>query len=107
MKKQTIHSVQGHLIRREFYLLLLLAVCAIPFTLAQRNVAGQSAANRGSADKRFVRRGKALPADIIVVTNTNDSGPGSLRDALTVANDGDTINFDSSLKGQTITLTSG
>ena len=38
--------------------------------------------------------------------NTNDSGAGSLRQALADANDGDTINFNSSLNGQ-ITLTSG
>jgi adhesin HecA-like repeat protein len=31
--------------------------------------------------------------NIITVTNTNDSGPGSLRQALADANDGDTINF--------------
>ena len=43
-------------------------------------------ANQGS-----MRLSNALPANIIVVTNTNDSGPGSLRDALAVANDGDTI----------------
>jgi hypothetical protein len=46
-------------------------------------------------------------AATITVTNTNDSGVGSLRQALAAANDGDTINFDSSLDGQTITLTSG
>ena len=46
-------------------------------------------------------------AAIITVTNTNDSGLGSLRQAVVNANDGDTIDFDSSLKGQTITLTSG
>jgi hypothetical protein len=49
----------------------------------------------------------AASAATITVINTNDSGPGSLRQALVDANDGDTINFDSSLKGQTITLTSG
>jgi hypothetical protein len=32
-------------------------------------------------------------ADMITVTNTDDSGPGSLRQALIDANDGDTINF--------------
>src|SRR5438093_4545552 len=32
-------------------------------------------------------------ADIITVTNTNDSGPGSLRQALADVNDGDTITF--------------
>ena len=32
-------------------------------------------------------------ANIITVTNTNDSGPGSLRQALADANDSDTINF--------------
>jgi hypothetical protein len=42
-------------------------------------------------------------ATTITVTNTDDSGPGSLRQALSVANDGDTINF--AVTG-TITLTS-
>jgi hypothetical protein len=48
----------------------------------------------------------ALPvhAATIRVTNTNDSGPGSLRQALTIANDGDTIGF--AVTG-TINLTSG
>ena len=37
----------------------------------------------------------AIPAkaDTITVTSTNDSGPGSLRQALADANDGDTIIF--------------
>src|SRR6478735_7989246 len=46
-------------------------------------------------------------AATITVTNTNDSGAGSLRQALADAVDGDTINFNSSLNGETITLTSG
>jgi predicted outer membrane repeat protein len=41
----------------------------------------------------------------IAVTNTNDSGSGSLRDAIANAQSGDTIKFDSSLANQTITLT--
>jgi hypothetical protein len=43
-------------------------------------------------------------AATITVTNRNDSGPGSLRQALANANNGDTINF--AVTG-TITLTSG
>jgi hypothetical protein len=43
-------------------------------------------------------------AATITITNTNDSGPGSLRQALANANNGDRINF--AVTG-TITLTSG
>ena len=39
--------------------------------------------------------------------NTNDSATGSLRQAIADVVNGDTINFDSSLNGQTITLTTG
>jgi len=41
-----------------------------------------------------------------IVTNTNDSGPGSLRQVLSDAPDGATVNFQAGLSG-TITLTSG
>ena len=50
---------------------------------------------------------QSLHATTIIVINTADSGTGSLRQALVDANDGDTIEFDSSLNGQKITLTSG
>ena len=49
----------------------------------------------------------SVHADIITVTTTADSAPGSLRQALADAQDGDTIQFDPSLNGQTITLTTG
>lgn len=39
----------------------------------------------------------------VTVTNTNDSGPGSLRDAIAT---GGTVDFDPSLNGSTITLLS-
>ena len=41
-----------------------------------------------------------------VVTNTNDSGEGSLRQAIMDASDGDTITFHPSLEDATITLAS-
>ncbi|HLJ96741.1 MAG TPA: hypothetical protein VKU02_26445 [Gemmataceae bacterium] len=43
----------------------------------------------------------------LTVTNPADSGDGSLRAAIALAQSGDQIAFDTSLKGQTITLTSG
>ncbi|MCK7502806.1 MAG: hypothetical protein MZV70_01060 [Desulfobacterales bacterium] len=43
----------------------------------------------------------------VIVTTTVDSGPGSLRQAIVDALSGDTIAFDPTLNGQTITLTSG
>jgi parallel beta-helix repeat protein len=45
-------------------------------------------------------------ATTITVTNLDDSGAGSLRDALANAADGDTINFQAGLTG-TLTLTTG
>ena len=86
MKKQINPNVKAHLIRGVFYLLLLLAICVIPFALAQRTTA------KGNR-----------PATTITVTNGNDSGPGSLRQALAQANDGDTINFDPSVNIVTLT----
>jgi len=78
--------MKAHLFRGAFYLLLLLAVSLIPFALAQRTTA------KGNR-----------PATTITVTNGNDSGPGSLRQALAQANDGDTINFDPSVGVVTLT----
>src|SRR6266851_9291613 len=64
-----------------------------------------------SAVRRFVPRVealecRALPSTLTVLNNA-DSGDGSLRAMIALASSGDTINFDPSLGGQTITLTSG
>jgi len=74
--KSVSFMMNAHLIRTAFYSLLFLAICVIAFGLAQRTTA------KGNR-----------PASVITVTNTNDSGPGSLRQALTDAHDADTINF--------------
>src|SRR5690242_20671944 len=49
MKKQINPTIKAHLIRSAFYLLLLVAVCAIPFALAQRNTAKPSIAQPKTA----------------------------------------------------------
>jgi uncharacterized repeat protein (TIGR01451 family) len=63
---------------------------------------------------RFVPRLEALEdrtlPSVLTVMNNSDSGvagDGSLRGEIAIAQDGDTINFASSLAGQTISLTSG
>ena len=43
----------------------------------------------------------------LTVTRNADSGAGSLRAAIAMAQPGDTIQFDASLANQTITLTTG
>jgi hypothetical protein len=48
-----------------------------------------------------------LWAVTFTVTNVNDAGPGSLREALSLASAGDEIRFDASLAGAPIVLTSG
>ena len=105
MKKRIKPNIQAHLFQGAFYVLFLVAVCAIPFALAQRNATKQSVLKLGGASRESVGVGNALPATIIAVRNTNDSGPGSLRDALAIADDGDTI--DATGVSGTILLTSG
>src|ERR1700730_4043008 len=55
-----------------------------------------------AAPKYFRSNGATL-----IVTTTADSGPGSLRQARADAMNGNTIQFDPALNGQTINLTSG
>ena len=57
MKKQINPTTKAHLIRGAFYLLLLLAVCAIPFALAQSRSRGNAtaAAKPDGARKRTLR----------------------------------------------------
>jgi serine/threonine protein kinase/type II secretory pathway predicted ATPase ExeA len=47
------------------------------------------------------------PIDITRVMNLHDAGPGSLRQAITMADERSVITFDPSLQGGTIQLTSG
>ena len=104
--KQQIHStLNAYFIRGTFCVLLLLGVSLTPSALAQQSATKQSMANLGRVTKGLMTVNNALSDTTILVTNTNDSGPGSLRDALAVANDGDTI--DATGVSGTILLTSG
>ena len=75
-------------------------------TLALAVVAGCDAPDTITAPSPELRP-RATTAASVVVQNTNDAGPGSLRQALADAQGGETIQFDAALAGQTITLTTG
>src|SRR6185312_11913823 len=77
MKKQINPTVKAHLIRGAFYLILLVAVCAIPFALAQsrsRATAKQIAA-KSNQTSNFAPSGfkptSQLPNDVIRVPATS------------------------------------
>ncbi len=55
----------------------------------------------------LVQRTPVPPPTSLAVTTLDDSGPGSLREALSLIADGGTITFDPGLAGGTISLTSG
>lgn len=76
------------------------SVCFLAAFVAAFGAFGSARGNQGP-----IRFGNVMGAKIIIVTNTNDSGPGSLRDALAAANNGDTI--DATGLAGAILLTSG
>src|SRR5258707_1777273 len=68
MKKQINPSVKAHLIRSAFYVILLLAVCVIPFALAQRNTTKQ----------RSAAKPKMAAKTQVAATGKQSGAPGSL-----------------------------
>ena len=73
MKKQINPTIKAHLIRSAFYLLLLVAVCAIPFALAQSRSRGTA---KRSAAKPSIQQNVAANRDFSRAT-----GPATLPDA--------------------------
>ncbi|HTK53199.1 MAG TPA: choice-of-anchor Q domain-containing protein [Gemmatimonadaceae bacterium] len=58
-------------------------------------------------EPRLDSRPHTLLAPELVVTNTDDDGPGSLRQTIADAADGSVIHFDAAIAGQTIVFTTG
>ena len=87
MKKQINPTIKAHLIRGAFYLLLLLAVCAIPFALAQRNALAQRHAKQSAGQPKrnalapsvaaSALAPKAIPNSSGMSTSAALSGSGS------------------------------
>jgi hypothetical protein len=64
------------------------------------------AGKNGGVGLGLVEIYSGIQGDALTVMNTADGGPGSLRDTLAIAVDGDTIQFAPALNGQTIPLLS-
>src|SRR5262249_40393193 len=81
MKKQINSSIKAHLLRGAFILLLLVAVCAIPFALAQRNAVAQRNA-RNTALGKLTSASQAKAAAAKKGGSTQLSGAGRLQSQL-------------------------
>src|SRR5207244_4161967 len=66
-------TIKAHLIRGAFYLLLLIAVCAIPFALAQRNAPKRPMANPASKANVSKFASSLRPNDVRVVAASRSS----------------------------------
>ena len=78
MKKQINPTIKAHLIRGAFYLLLLLAVCAIPFALAQnrsrasaKQIAAKSSDQSVNRAALGLKPASQLPNDVLRVPATS------------------------------------
>src|SRR6266550_1372885 len=77
MKKQINPNIKAHLIRGSFYVLLLLAVCVIPFALAQRNTTRQSAVRTAASPKVAAKMDPKLAPHATSLAPGNLVGKGS------------------------------
>src|SRR5262249_49593350 len=64
MKKQINPNIKAHLVRSAFCVLLLLAVCVIPFALAQRNTTNRSVTSPKAATKLAAATRGHVPASV-------------------------------------------
>src|SRR4029453_15199789 len=85
MKKQINPTIKAHLIRSAFYVILLLAVCVIPFALAQRNTTKQHVAKpRPAATLAANGRQAAMPGSLTGVSGAPQRKAGAVQRQLPV-----------------------
>ena len=90
MKKQVNPTTKAHLIRGVFYLLLLIAVCAIPFALAQRNTNKISAPKQGSYGTRASEQASVLNGGSMQSpAGDQTTSPGTLCSKIAFSSDRD------------------
>ena len=90
MKKQVNPRTKAHLIRGAFYMLLLIAVCAIPFALAQRNTNKISAAKQDSYSTRATDQAGVLNGGSIESPlGDQTTSPGTLCSKIAFSSDRD------------------
>jgi hypothetical protein len=78
MKKQINPTIKAHLIRSAFYITLLLAVCVIPFALAQRNTPKTGRSAKSLQKARSVARPAMVPNTKLARNGTLSGAPASL-----------------------------
>ena len=71
MKKQINPTIKAHLIRGAFYLLLLVAVCAIPFALAQSRSRGTAKQSVAKANAGALARTAEMAGQVEEVLSKN------------------------------------
>ena len=74
MKQQSNTTIKAHLVRGALYLLLLLAVCAIPFALAQRNATNRSVIQATHPNAAFNLAAAPTSTDVDHIKPTVSSG---------------------------------
>ncbi len=81
MKKQINPTIKAHLIRSAFYVTLLLAVCVIPFALAQRNTIKSAHGAKALQKARSAARAQTAPNTKLAGNRTLSGAPASLAGA--------------------------
>jgi hypothetical protein len=106
MQAYVIHNPLDPINMRNAIMSIFRREMALHRATGRRAQAGHRPA-RGFRPRLLALEERTLLSHILTVTNTQDSGDGSLRAAVAAAQPGDTIVFSHKVYGKTITLTSG